>query len=159
MQAALTNLVLNYLTAIGTAGAFVVAVVIFWTSTRAAKLDRRKSQAVLVDAWIKTVRKDSESHRVIFEVSNHSDQAIRQLNIQISTNISEIGRLLTRAIVPPTVRGVYLSLQSDPIPTSTAMADLDEDMIRGFYRIDITFVDTAGRRWNRNFQGRLTELK
>jgi hypothetical protein len=79
---------LDWLTAVGTAGAFVVAAAIFVTSTRAARKDRRQAQAVLVDAWIKSVKKDdgTNKHLVIFEVSNHSDQAIRQLSIDIFTN-------------------------------------------------------------------------
>ena len=159
METPLVKLVLDYVTAIGTAGAFVVATVIFFTSTRAAKLDRRQAQAVLVDAWIKSAEKNTSTnkHRVIFEVSNHSDQAIRQLFIEIYSNDGPPLMPYVKAVVPPTVRGEYAAFQTSDIDTPVALRTLAADVIRGIYKLNFTFVDTGGRKWTRNFQGKLVE--
>jgi hypothetical protein len=152
-------LVLDYVTAIGAAGAFVVATAIFFTSTRSAKLDRRQAQAVLVDAWIKSAEKNTSTnkHRVIFEVSNHSDQAIRQLFVEIYSNDGPPLMPYVKAVVPPTVRGEYAAFQTNDIDTPVALRSLDADAIRGIYKLNFTFVDTAGRKWTRNFQGKLVD--
>jgi len=145
-------------TAIGTVGSFVTAVAIFGYSGYQARLDRREAQAVKIDGWIDSVIVDGTSHQVKFSISNGSDLAARQFYIQLSTNAGPVGQLLTRAVVPPTAPGNYLTLLSHPIPTPESMTDFDLDIIHGFYRITIEFTDSAGRKWRRDFQGKLTLL-
>jgi hypothetical protein len=146
---------LEWLTAVGTAGAFVVAAVIFFTSTRAATLDRRQAQAVLVDAWIKSVTKYAEMHTLNCEVSNHSDQAIRDVNIVINDDQLPMGWIETISVVPPTVRGEFLKV-SIQIPTTTEKAPMSELLLQGLYRMTMSFRDRAGRTWIRS-EGKLVE--
>ena len=146
----------NGVTAFGTAGSFIAAVCIYGFSTRATRQDRRQSQAVLVDAWVKSVQKYDNGHQVNFEISNHSDQAVRLLNIRIYDG--EMGFITTVQVVPPTQRGEFLKVASELIPNTAEKQAMNADKLQGLYSMTITFVDSAGRRWGRS-QGKLTESR
>jgi|GEM_PF-5260100 len=100
------NEALDYLTVIGTFGAFLTAVGIFWWSSVNSSQDRRQTQAVLFDVWLARVTKQTGIHVAVFNVSNHSDQAIRDLTVEIN-NAQSRNEL---AVVQPTFRGLYLDL-------------------------------------------------
>lgn len=131
---------LDWLTAVGTSGAFVVAAVIFFTSTRSATKDRRQAQAVLVDAWVIRVVKYADMHIVTLQVSNHSDQAVRVVNIQIYDDQLEWSA--TVQVVPPTVRGDFFEVPIQ-VPTTTDRAAMNELQLQGLYRMNLSFVDSA----------------
>lgn len=150
--------VAQILTAIGTVGSLVTAVAIFSYASSQTRSARRESQAVKIDGWIDSVIVTGTSHQVKFSISNASDLAARQFYFELSTNAGPVGILLTKPVVPPTAPPNFLKLLSNPIPTPASMTTFDPDTIRGFYRLEIRFTDSAGRMWRRNFQGRLTLL-
>jgi hypothetical protein len=153
------NELLEWLTAIGTFGAFVTAALIFWRSSANASRDRRQTQAVLFDVWLGKVSKYAGTHVVTFDVSNHSDQAIRDLLVVVG--IGDANWRTGLAVVQPTERGRYLELPSPHINNTPETAGMNEVQLYALYapNMEIRFTDTAGRRWKRANDGRLVEVE
>lgn len=149
--------VLDYLTAIGTFGAFITAAAIFWWSSKNALQDRRQKQAILFDVWLAKVTRYAGAHVATFDVSNHSDQAIRDLLVVISDG--NVNWRTGLAVVQPTVRGRYLELPSPHINNNPETAKMNEIQLHSLYasRVEVTFTDSAGRRWRR-YESELTEI-
>ncbi|WP_206751663.1 hypothetical protein [Kribbella sp. VKM Ac-2500] len=135
----------DWLAAVGTIGAFAVSLRLL-----AVDLDtRRKEQASLVAAWLGGDPQTWENE-LRLRVSNQSQQPVFGLTAFVET---VAGRRLLRDVgLVPSRRG-----NSTPFFEIGGIAGLGPGVaVRG---VSIQFTDAAGRRWCREFDGRLRRIK
>jgi hypothetical protein len=142
-----------WITAIGTLGAFGVALVVLgvqaWDHYREAK-DRRMAQARLVAAWLDNIGpKSTEDDQVIVPlvilVRNGSSEPVYDVAVKV-----DVG-----------VRGAFVRSPGTVGPGETREFVIESPGFpRGVPNTQIVFVDSAGQRWRRDGQtGRLTTVR
>ncbi|MET7393525.1 hypothetical protein ABZS66_08535 [Dactylosporangium sp. NPDC005572] len=129
--------------ALGTVGAFLVGFVLLRREqNREAERaeDMRRGQAARISAWVEMHRKPDGSRELAFHIHNASDMPIYEVELPMP----EGGDAEFVGLVPPgqTIRR--------PAPASWLRSYVDPEPV------EIEFLDSAGRRWTRNEQGRLT---
>lgn len=137
------------LSAVGTVGAFIVGFILLRAEHRREadrSEDERRSQAERISAWVEVYRKPDGMREIAFHVHNASDMPIYEAEIPLPSPSNEEQTEFV-GLVPPgqTVRRAappdWLRSYVDPEP------------------VQIEFLDSAGRRWTRNEQGRLTRTE
>jgi hypothetical protein len=149
----------NVFSAVGTVGAFTVAMVLFRREQRREEIrneEERRDQAVKVSAWIEAVRGTHGGHDVIFHVHNASAMPIYEVSLLTpipgtpgeddrdhGEGDEEHDEAEFIGLVPPgqTVRR--------PAPTEWA---------RTYYTpepVPIEFRDSSGQTWSRDETGKL----
>lgn len=83
---AVTILFYTGLSAIATSCSFAFATLVYVTDTLYKRKERRRSQAVLVDAWLSRVVKDGDYANVYANVSNRSEGTVRQVYFHLLDN-------------------------------------------------------------------------
>ncbi|WP_433609544.1 hypothetical protein ACQP2P_38620 [Dactylosporangium sp. CA-139114] len=129
--------------ALGTVGAFIVGFVLLRREqNREAERaeDERRGQAARISAWIEEYRKPNDARELAFHVHNASEMPIYEVELPMP----EGGETEFVGLVPPgqTIRR--------PAPESWRRSYVEPEPV------EIEFLDSAGRRWKRNEQGRLT---
>lgn len=122
--------------AIGTAGALLLG-----ASAFAGQLyDRRREQARLVSAWIVSLKKDGKA---LLRVRNGSTEPVYRVRIESTVMVAD--PVFYHVLPPGAEDDVETGDEASESPGySTFSAP-----------IRITFVDAAGRRWQRHPSGRL----
>lgn len=136
----------TWIAAIGTTGAFVVALVLLFQSLGQRKqdsADKRKEQAKLVSAWSTGVSKTEPYPTISYTVRNASEEPVYAISLRAA-----IG-----------VRGTFVRHVGTLGPKQTADVHIYPP---GFPRgennnPDLAFTDTAGIQWIRKANGQLTE--
>lgn len=135
--------------AVGTVGAFIVGFTLLRGEHRREAErsdDERRAQAERISAWVEAYRKPDGMRELAFHVHNASDMPIYEAEIPVSS-VSNEEQTEFVGLVPPgqTVRRAappeWLRSYVDPEP------------------VQIEFLDSAGRRWTRNEQGRLARTE
>lgn len=132
--------------AIGTVGAFVVGFVLFRREhTREAERaeDERRAQAAKISAWVEVYRKADGSKEIAFHIHNASDMPIYEVELPFpGPDGGEHSEFV--GLVPPgqTVRR--------PAPADWMRSHVEPEPVQ------IEFLDSSGRRWERDEQGTLT---
>ena len=146
-----------WLSAIGTVGAFAVALSLLGLQTfdrRAQSNDKRVAQARLVSTWLTDVLAEERSGdtvsdpsiafpRLVVLVKNGSAEPV--YDVVIAVGVGTRGTFLRRpgALGPTEIRRLLIPIPSDPRGTPTP---------------EIAFTDSAGRRWLRLGTGQLKEI-
>lgn len=136
--------------AVGTVGAFVVGFVLFRREHRREAdraEDERRAQAARISAWVEVYRKPDGTREIAFHIHNASDMPIYEVELPLPTRAEEDHAVEFVGLVPPgqTIR--------KPAPA---------DWLRSYTEpepVQIEFLDSAGRRWTRDEQGRLTSAR
>ena len=135
--------------AVGTVGAFIVGFILLRAEHRREaerSEDERRTQAERISAWVEVYRKPDGMREIAFHVHNASDMPIYEAEIPLPTTSDEEQTEFV-GLVPPgqTVRRAappdWLRSYVDPEP------------------VQIEFLDSAGRRWTRNEQGKLARAE
>ncbi len=147
----------NVFSAIGTVGAFAVALVLFrreHAREAAHSEDARRAQAVRVSAWIEQRRTAHGAPELAFHVHNASDMPIYEVSLPdpadeaLGDDTPEEdggpGEAEFIGLVPPG-RTV-----TRPAPQSWRAAYRDPEPV------PLEFVDSSGQRWTRDEDGTLT---
>ncbi|MEU0559883.1 hypothetical protein [Dactylosporangium sp. NPDC006015] len=131
--------------ALGTVGAFVVGFVLLRREqNREAERaeDERRGQAARISAWVEAYRKPDGTRELAFHIHNASDMPIYEVELPLPDPAAS-GDVEFVGMVPPgqTIRR--------PAPVAWLRSYVNPEPI------EIEFLDSAGRRWNRNEQGSL----
>jgi hypothetical protein len=132
--------------AVGTVGAFVVGFVLFRGEHRREAEraeDERRAQAAKISAWVEVYRKPDGTRELAFHIHNASDMPIYEVELPLSAPNSEEHSSEFIGLVPP---GQTIRRQA---PTEWMRSYIDPEPVQ------IEFLDSAGRRWARDEQGRL----
>jgi hypothetical protein len=144
-----------WLSAIGTVGALFTGMVVFAREQR----DRRRGQARQVNAWAVDVLPEREQTErglvvgmegdcVLVRALNTSPEPVYEFHVWVHHNLApDSGRIgsLDRSILPPGSHEIYVDGVQIP---DGGLADMPH--------VDVTFRDTAGRRWQRLYTGRFS---
>lgn len=119
----------DWVGAVGTAAAFMLAAIIFVIAER----DRKRRQASLVSAWVESAGDDSG--RAVVHLVNGSGQPVYDVSLQAEKVIAEP---LHYEVLPPEHREQIAAVADVASPLST-------------YGLGVTvrFTDASGRRWRR----------
>jgi hypothetical protein len=132
--------------ALGTVGAFIVGFILLRGEHRREAdrtEDERRSQAARISAWVEVYRKPDDGREIAFHIHNASYMPIYEVEIPATATSNEDQTEFV-GLVPPgqTIRRAaspeWLRSYVDPEP------------------VQIEFLDSAGRRWTRDEQGKLT---
>ena len=149
----------TWVSAIGAIGVFIGGIIVLRpqlkelqhaaADRRAQYEERRRSQAVLVYAWLEPLDgRPSGSKQLQVRVRNSSQQPVYecQANVVSATTIETLDYGIISPGLDPT-RAVEMSLH------------LDEDEQPTQLRLELSFIDTFGTRWTRHMTqaGRLVE--
>ena len=139
----------EWIAAIGTAGAFVGGVIVLRPQLKQMKdaaLDERRSQAVLIYAWVDAVNMTSSGTQVVVRVRNTSLQPVYDCSVAVEGASSA----LRYGDVPPGL---------DPTRDGL-LANSATNRDRETLPIVLEFTDTHGIRWKRQMQkhGELNEV-
>ncbi len=126
-----TEGVAAWVEAVGTAGAFVIAVLIY----AATVFDRRRAQARLISGWVQAA--EGKPHPRELHLHNGSEQPVFELFVQPQSGAGQ-----AQALVPS------LLPAGDRIIIATTEEVGGPDYLLPV-PINIAFVDSAGRRWVR----------
>jgi hypothetical protein len=118
--------------AIGTVGAFTIALVVYVGSTR----DRRREQASRVSAWVEAVA--GSTGDVALKLLNGSDQPVHDLYVTPTGSRRSEAEPYVPAILPPGTQ----SIPTDPGVVAATGYDLPAP-------VDLVFADAFGRQWHR----------
>lgn len=136
----------NVFNAVGTVGAFGTGFVLLRREHR-READREeeahRAQAARVSAWVEARLRPDGTRELALHVHNASDMPIYEVELPLPAPAGEESRTEFIGLVPPgqTVRR--------PAP---------RDWLRSYVEpepVEIEFLDSAGRQWNRDEQGRL----
>jgi hypothetical protein len=131
--------------AIGTMGAFVVGFVLFRREHRreeARTEDGRRSQAVKVSAWVEAQRTGQGGRELLFFVHNASDMPIYEVSLPSPDEGQDESEFI--GLVPP---------------GQTIQRPAPREWLATYYApepVEIEFLDSSGRHWKRDEQGRLS---
>ena len=136
----------TWVAAIGTTGAFIVALILLFQSLAQRKqdsLDRRKEQAKLVSAWSTGVSMTKPYPTVSFTIRNASEEPV--YGISLKANIGVRGTFVRHVgtIGPKLTADVHVYPPGAPRGDGVTPA--------------LIFRDTAGVQWIRKADGHLTE--
>jgi len=138
----------QWLSAIGTIGAFAVALILFaiqiW-DRRSEVRDRRVEQARLVSAWLSDILRENEAQpELVVLVRNGSTEPVYGVLVQVGVG----------------VRGTFVRTLNVLGPNE--MREL-RIVVPGYLKFlpepDIAFKDAAGRQWVRRGSGEMRQLK
>lgn len=125
----------DWIGAIGTTLAFLVAFAVFWLSLA----ERRRHQASQVAAWF--ARGDAQA---ILHVANSSDVPV--YNVRVDPKLlGQSSDPIRYPVLGPRASETDLTI---PMPGSRQVSNL-------FFGVEIFFLDSAGRRWSRTAEGKL----
>ena len=132
--------------AVGTVGAFVVGFVLLRKEQRreaGRSDDERRAQAAKISAWVEMHRKPDGLRELAFHIHNASDMPIYEVELPLTGPDSEEGAAEFVGLVPPgqTIRR--------PAPAAWKRTYVEPEPVQ------IEFLDSAGRRWTRDEQGKL----
>jgi len=135
--------------AVGTVGAFIVGFILLRAEHRREaerSEDERRSQAARISAWVEVHRKPDGNREMAFHIHNASDMPIYEVEIPLHTTAHEEQTEFV-GLVPPgqTVRR--------PAPPQWLRSYVDPEPVQ------IEFLDSSGRRWTRDEQGKLTRTE
>lgn len=131
--------------ALGTIGAFVVGFVLFRREHRreaAREDDVRRSQAVKVSAWVEAQRTGQGGRELLFYVHNASDMPIYEVSLPMPDEDRDDEAEFI-GLVPP---------------GQTIQRPAPREWLTTYYApepVEIEFLDSSGRHWKRDEQGRL----
>lgn len=156
----------EWIAAVGTAGAFIFAAIVFWYDLRSRRREDRKAQARLVDAWVTEARVGyfdkggtQRATYATFAIVNASAQAVR--NVALTAEVSDMTAFMEyRDVVPPTGDQPVVVKTIDPL---TALDDALVPVLEDYSdlpslltnTLTLTFVDAAGNSWSRDADGNL----
>jgi len=134
--------------AVGTVGAFVLGFVLLRReqlreADRAE--DERRNQAARISAWIEMYRRTDGTKELAFHIHNASDMPIYEVELPLAGPSPDDGGAEFVGLVPP---------------GQTIRRAAPAEWRRGYVEpepVPIEFLDSAGRRWTRDEQGRLTK--
>ncbi|WP_117209489.1 hypothetical protein [Allorhizocola rhizosphaerae] len=135
--------------AVGTVGAFVIGFVLLRGEHRREAdraEDERRAQAARISAWVEAYRKPDGGREIAFHIHNASDMPIYEVEVPLPTASNEEQSEFI-GLVPPgqTVRRAA--------PTEWLRSYVDPEPVQ------IEFLDSAGRRWTRDEQGKLARTE
>lgn len=154
-----TSSLTDWIEAIGTGGALLLAVIFGWIEIRGARKDRadrvrteKRAQASLVNAWLRLREREQYVHNTdvlaLAVVENASSSPVYEMVVHIPGGVwSSEPHEWQRGFLVPT-RGPEFA-EGDPEPVNMAPGDLP---------LEITFRDAAGVRWRRSGEGILEEM-
>lgn len=133
--------------AIGTVGAFLLGFILLRREHRREAdraEDERRAQATRISAWIEARRRPDGTHELTYHVHNASEMPIYDVSLPHPTPTDAGGAEEFIGLVPPgqAVRR--------PAPDAWLRTYVEPEPIQ------IEFLDSTGRRWNRDEQGALT---
>lgn len=145
----------DWIAAIGTAGALLIGMFVLALEQR----DRRRAQARQINAWavdVQPKREETEigvlvgqeGNCVVVEVHNSSPEPVYDFHVWVHHNFASnswVSGSQERSILPPGSHTIYVDGISIP---QGGLADMPY--------VDVTFRDTAGRRWQRLHSGELS---
>lgn len=172
----------SWLSAVGTVGAFVVALTILWIQLRDRRKDAVMAQARLVAAWVADIAEREHENPSIFyaitvRAANGSTEPVYDVVVTADLgargsherNPDVLGPNETREFVitaPREPRGQPLAmLRRDELLLEDGSSILLEDgsgvlLLENYVpAVSISFVDSAGRRWIRQPKGELHQPK
>lgn len=158
----IATLVTDWLTAVGTVGAFLAAVIIYGTDRWVTHRERREAQARVVDAWVARADWQTDAEGILFVktivcISNDSAQSVRSADVGFAYDDRSTQILFNIGTVPPTAHGgpVRKECQLPPPPGATPPSWTSAHLI-GTIRLSLSFRDTTGLWWDRGPRGELT---
>lgn len=133
--------------AVGTVGAFLVGFLLLRRehhreADRAE--DERRAQAERISAWVELIRKLDGGRELALHIHNASDMPIYEVELPLPAREGEEARSEFVGLVPP---------------GQTIQRQAPADWLRTYVEpepVQIEFLDSAGRRWNRDEQGALS---
>lgn len=136
----------NVFNAVGTVGAFGTGFVLLRREHR-READREeethRAQAARVSAWVERYRRDDGTPELAFHVHNASDMPIYEVELPLPAHPGEESHTEFIGLVPP---------------SQTVRRPAPRDWLRSYVEpepVEIEFLDSAGRHWNRDEQGKL----
>lgn len=144
----------QWLGAVGTAGALLIGVLVYWQGLR----DRRREQARRINAWATKVgpkrdvtemgvRVGMEGASVEVCVANNSHEPAYDFHVWVHRDLSPTSGSMgshERPILPPGQHSIVVD-----------GVDIPEGGLAHLPYVDVTFKDSAGRRWQRTYEGSL----
>lgn len=136
---------INALSAIGTVGAFAIGFFLLRQEHKreeARSEDERRLQAVKVSAWVEAHRTGQGGREIVFHVHNASEMPIYDVSLPLPTD--DAGEAEFIGLVPP---------------GQTIKRPAPREWLKTYYSpepVQIEFLDSSGRQWNRDEQGYLT---
>lgn len=136
----------NVFSSIGTVGAFGTGFVLLRREHRRdadREEESHRAQAARVSAWVEARLRHDGTRELALHVHNASDMPIYEVELPLPAPVGEDSRTEFIGLVPPgqTVRR--------PAP---------HDWLRSYVEpepVEVGFLDSAGRQWGRDEQGRL----
>jgi hypothetical protein len=147
----------NVFSAVGTVGAFAVAMVLFRREQRREEVrdeEERRDQAVKVSAWIEAVRTTHGGHDVVFHVHNASAMPIYE--VSLLTPVPSGGGEGGAEGDEEHDEAEFIGLVP---PGQTIRRPAPPDWARTYYApepVPIEFRDSSGQPWTRDDTGTLT---
>jgi hypothetical protein len=136
----------NIFSSIGTVGAFGTGFVLLRREHR-READRdeeaRRAQAARVSAWVEAYRRDDGTRELAFHVHNASDMPIYEVELPLPAPPGQESHTEFIGLVPP---------------SQTIRRPAPREWLRSYVEpepVEIEFLDSAGRHWNRDEQGKL----
>jgi len=156
---AVTILFYTGLSAIATSCSFAFAAIFYVTDTLYRRKERRRSQAVLVDTWLSRAVRDGDYTDVYAKVSNRSKGTVRQVFFHLLSNhAAPMCNPHYTQIIPPTPVGEPLEFLAGRVLLPQELKTWAERDLLGFFKFELSFGDSAGITWRRNYQGGLQQV-
>jgi hypothetical protein len=156
---AVTILFYTGLSAIATSCSFAFAAIFYVTDTLYKRKERRRSQAVLVDAWLSRAVRDGDYADVYANVSNRSEGTVRLVFFDLLDNYAvRMCNPHFTQIVPPTLVGEPLDFLAGRVLLPQELKSWADRDLLGFFKFELRFGDSTGITWRRNYEGRLQEV-
>lgn len=171
-----------WLSAVGTVGTFIVALVILGIQLRDRRRDAEMAQARLVAAWVADIAErkhedPSAFYAVTVRASNGSTEPV--YDVAVTTDLGERGSHQRNPDVlgPRETRDFEITAPREPRGQPLAMAKRDRVLLEdgssilledgsGAFQLEnfvpavsISFVDASGRQWIRRANGELRRLE
>lgn len=154
-----TSSLTDWIEAIGTGGALLLAVIFGWIEIRGARRDRadrvrleKRAQASLINAWL--IVREREPYATytdvlaVAAVENSSSSPVYDVVVHVPAGVwNSEPHEWRRGFLVPTDRPEYADDDPEPV-----------NMLPGDVPLEITFRDAAGVRWRRSREGVLEEL-
>jgi hypothetical protein len=61
-------------------------------------------------------------------------------------------------VIPPNASDQFHEVLAARVPLPTELKSWDEQALIGFFKFEMSFADSAGISWRRNYQGRLSRI-
>jgi len=132
--------------AVGTVGAFLVGFLLLRREHRREaerSEDERRAQAARISAWVELHRKPDGGRELAFHIHNASDMPIYDVELPMPAPQGQERAAEFVGLVPP---------------GQTIRRSAPHDWLRTYVEpepVEIEFLDSAGRRWTRDEQGKL----